>query len=169
MSSAPLPPAAYYATLPRSIASAGVILHDPDGRILLVQPAYRCDTWEIPGGALDEGEFPWQAAAREVNEELGLDLRPGRLLAVDWMPPQPDGRPMLANFLFDGGAITEDEGRQRLRLPAGELAGWRLAAPGEWRELLVPHMLRRLTACAAALDSGTTAYLHHGRHPADQT
>jgi 8-oxo-dGTP pyrophosphatase MutT (NUDIX family) len=169
MSSAQLPPAAYYASLPKSITGAGVILHDPDGRVLLVEPVYRKDTWEIPGGGLEEGEYPWDAAAREVKEELGITLAPGRLLVVDWVPPQPDGRPALSNFLFDGGTITEQQARAQLLLPPEELAGWRLAAADEWPQLLAPHMVRRVQACVEALATGSTAYLHHGWPPADRT
>jgi len=86
MSRAPLPPAQYYASLPKQIAGAGAILHDGLERILLVRPSYRQDTWEIPGGGMEAGEYPWQTARREVKEELGLDLAPGRLLVVDWVP-----------------------------------------------------------------------------------
>jgi 8-oxo-dGTP pyrophosphatase MutT (NUDIX family) len=164
--SSTLPPAAYYATLPKSITGAGVILHDPDGRVLLVEPAYRADkTWEIPGGGLEGGEYPWDAAAREVKEELGLTLSPGRLLVVDWVPPQPDGRPALSNFLFDGGTITEQQAHAQLLLPPEELTSWRLATADEWPQLLAPHMLRRVQACVEALATGSTAYLHHGWPP----
>ena len=86
-----LPPREYYATLPKHIAGAGAIFRDADGGILLVKPSYR-ETWEIPGGGLEHGEDPWAAAVREVKEEIGLELRPGRLLVVDWVPPQEDGR-----------------------------------------------------------------------------
>ena len=37
-----------------------------------------------------------------------------------------------------------------------------MAAPGQWENLLAPHMARRVRACAAALDDGTTAYLQYG-------
>jgi 8-oxo-dGTP pyrophosphatase MutT (NUDIX family) len=168
MSPGPLPPAQYYASLPRNIAGAGVILHDTHGHVLLVRPSYRDDTWEIPGGALEDGEYPWDAACREVKEELGIDVRPGRLLAVDWVPAQPDGRPALANFLFDGGLVDRDTAARQLHLQAGELAEWRLTAPGEWDTLLAPHMARRVRACTDALATGVTAYLHHGRRPTDQ-
>jgi 8-oxo-dGTP pyrophosphatase MutT (NUDIX family) len=166
MSPAPLPPAEYYATLPRHIAGAGAILHDPAGRILLVQPSYRDDTWEIPGGGLDAGEDPRQAVAREVREELGRDCVPGRLLVIDWVPEQPDGRPPLANYLFDGGLITQDEASTKLCPDPGEIAGWRLAAPAEWDTLLAGHLARRVHACSRALTEGRTLYLHHGFDPA---
>ncbi|MFF2331164.1 MULTISPECIES: NUDIX domain-containing protein [unclassified Streptomyces] len=162
MSTAHLPPAQYYASLPKHIAGAGAIFHDADGRILLVQPSYRTDTWEIPGGGLDMGEDPLQTVRREVKEEFGIDLTPGRLLAVDWVPEQADGRPPLANYLFDGGPITESQARARIHLNTDELTAWQLAIPDQWDTLLVPHMARRLHACSRALNQGMTVYLHHG-------
>jgi 8-oxo-dGTP pyrophosphatase MutT (NUDIX family) len=155
-----LPPREYYASLPRHIAGAGAIFHGIDGKVLLVKPSYR-DTWEIPGGGLEHGEYPFQAAAREVKEETGLDLRPGRLLAVDWMPPQQDGRPALINLLFDGGTL-DTRVPPEVRLQDGELTAWTMAAPCEWDGLLAPHMARRIRACTAALAAGTTAYLQNG-------
>ena len=155
-----VPPLEYYASLPKHIAGAGAIFHDADGKVLLVKPSYR-DTWEIPGGGLEHGEYPFQAAGREIKEETGLELRPGRLLAVDWVPPQDDGRPALANLLFDGGRLDSGPDRE-IRLQDDELTGWTLAAPPEWDSLLAPHMARRVRACARALAAGTTAYLQHG-------
>ncbi|MEV0495434.1 NUDIX hydrolase [Streptomyces atratus] len=158
MSPTHLSPAEYDASLPRHIAGAGAIIHDIAGRILLVRPSYGDGTWEIPGGALDTGENPLQAVRREVREELGIDLPPGRLLAVDRVPEQADGRPPLANYLFDGGLVTEDETQTRIRLGHDELTAWQLATPDQWDTLLAPHMARRLHACSRALTEGTTVY-----------
>ncbi|HSG90407.1 MAG TPA: CoA pyrophosphatase [Pseudomonadales bacterium] len=36
--------------------------------------------WALPGGRLDAGEDPEQAALRELHEEVGLDLAPERIL-----------------------------------------------------------------------------------------
>jgi 8-oxo-dGTP pyrophosphatase MutT (NUDIX family) len=166
MSPAPLPPPEYYATLPKHIAGAGAIIHDPAGRILLVKPSYRDDTWEIPGGGLEAGEDPLRAVVREVKEELGRDHATGRLLVIDWVPAQPDGRPPLVNFVFDGGLITQDEADTQLYLDPNELTDWHLATPAEWDTLLLPRMARRLHACSRALTEGSALYLQNGFDPA---
>jgi 8-oxo-dGTP pyrophosphatase MutT (NUDIX family) len=49
------------------------------------EPVYKTD-WEIPGGAVEADESPRTTAIREIEEELGLVVAPGRLLVVDWVP-----------------------------------------------------------------------------------
>ena len=54
--------------------AAGLALVSPDRRVLLVQrPLFDTDPlrWDIPGGHLEPGENPYQAAVREAQEELG--------------------------------------------------------------------------------------------------
>jgi len=54
------------------------------GKLLLVlrlrQP--EADHWGLPGGKVDWGEPIRAAAAREIHEELGLTITPGRLLCM---------------------------------------------------------------------------------------
>ena len=65
----------------RAYAAAGVLFSDNAHRILLVQPTYK-DHWDIPGGYVETGETPVQAAAREVREELGIEAAVGPLLVA---------------------------------------------------------------------------------------
>jgi 8-oxo-dGTP diphosphatase len=44
-----------------------------DDRILLVFDRFR-QSWELPGGRIDPGETPRQAAVRELREETGLQI-----------------------------------------------------------------------------------------------
>jgi 8-oxo-dGTP pyrophosphatase MutT (NUDIX family) len=60
--------------------AAGVVL-DADGRVLLGR---RSDTgnWGLPGGIIDPGEEPADAAVREIHEETGVIAIPEALVAV---------------------------------------------------------------------------------------
>ncbi len=71
--------------LPRKRAISQMLVRDPDDRVLLCQLTYKHD-WDLPGGVVEVGESPRLAAAREVEEELGLSLEPGPLLLTDWLP-----------------------------------------------------------------------------------
>ena len=50
-----------------------LVVLDAEGGTLLGLNRWR-GVWELPGGLLEEGETPRQAAARELLEETGVDL-----------------------------------------------------------------------------------------------
>lgn len=66
------------------VICAGAVVRDATGRLLLVRrgrpPAQ--GSWTLPGGRVEPGESPSEAAVREVREETGLDVRVVRLLAT---------------------------------------------------------------------------------------
>lgn len=67
------------------IEVAGAIVFRDDGAVLLVQRgrAPSAGTWSLPGGRIERGETPEQAAVREVREETGLVVdRPWHLEIV---------------------------------------------------------------------------------------
>jgi len=49
-----------------------------DGKVLLIQNSYRRFR-SLPGGYVRSGEDPRVASARELREELGIELRPEQL------------------------------------------------------------------------------------------
>jgi mutator protein MutT len=60
---------------PRFTVTAGAIVIDEDGRVLLLNHRFRGGSgWGIPGGFLESGEQPEQALRREMREEVGLEL-----------------------------------------------------------------------------------------------
>jgi len=57
------------------------ILRDPEGRVLVTESTGRKGTFmNFPGGGIMLGESPLQALQREMEEEVGLHIRPLRLL-----------------------------------------------------------------------------------------
>ena len=52
-----------------------------DGRVLLIRNSYR-QLLSFPGGGVRSNELPAEAAARELHEEVGIDVRPGELTFV---------------------------------------------------------------------------------------
>jgi predicted NUDIX family NTP pyrophosphohydrolase len=60
----------------RPRVAAGVLFLDENEHILLVVPSYK-DYLDIPGGYVEPGESPRNAARREVREELGSSFLSG--------------------------------------------------------------------------------------------
>ena len=156
--------AAFYRELPAKRVGAGALITDPRGRVLLVRPTYK-ESWEIPGGMVEPGESPHDAASREVGEELGVDRPIGRLLCVDWVPPRAPKTDGLM-FVFDGGTVDRRQERA-IALPQGELSEFRFVDPRRLEEHVEPRIARRFRASLDARDRGTTLYLVDGREPGD--
>lgn len=65
---------------PLMLTSAAVVVMDRDR--LLVGRHRNGDAWVIPGGAIDPGETPAEAAIRETLEETGLEIEITGLVGV---------------------------------------------------------------------------------------
>lgn len=132
---------------------------DAADRVLLVEPTYK-DHWEVPGGVVEADESPLTAVVREVEEELGLRMRIGRLLVVDWVPAgryPSDGIMMI----YDGGVLSAGQ-TAAIVLPSDELRSWAWCDDTEIAARLPDTMVRRVTAARKVRAEGGFAYLENG-------
>jgi len=67
--------AGVWLTQPRFAVTAGAVVSDESGRVLLLKHVLRKGSgWGVPGGFLTAGEQPEEAVRRELREETGLEL-----------------------------------------------------------------------------------------------
>jgi ADP-ribose pyrophosphatase YjhB (NUDIX family) len=71
--------------MPKFSISAFVIIFDKKDRVLL---SHRrdLDIWNLPGGGVENGEMPNEAAIRETREETGLHIKIVDLVGVYGKP-----------------------------------------------------------------------------------
>jgi 8-oxo-dGTP diphosphatase len=144
--------------IPRIPASAGALIRDKAGRLLILKPNYK-KGWSLPGGQVDEnGESPWDACRRETLEECGLEVKRARLVCVDFLHARPK-RPGGVRFLFDCGMFSEHE-LGSIRLQEAEIEDYRLAEMAQALTLLSGPLRRRVSAAAGA---DRCLYLEDGR------
>jgi 8-oxo-dGTP pyrophosphatase MutT (NUDIX family) len=145
--------------LPRKRAISQMLIRDRDERVLLCQLTYKQD-WDLPGGVVEVGESPQLAVAREVEEELGLQIEPGPLLLTDWLPPWSGWDDALC-LVFDGGAhdaaITDAIVRQTREIRDAEFC-----TPEQVRERCADFTARRVASALANLGSPGPAYTESG-------
>jgi 8-oxo-dGTP diphosphatase len=73
-------------------------LLDGEGRILLQQRApgrVMAGLWEFPGGKVEMGEQPEDALARELAEELGIEIDPADFTPACFASAEAPGRHMI--------------------------------------------------------------------------
>lgn len=61
----------FFDKLPKRVSSAALALVDSTDNVLIVKANYK-EHWTFPGGIIDPGETPRQAAIRETIEEVGV-------------------------------------------------------------------------------------------------
>ncbi|MFP3870267.1 MAG: NUDIX hydrolase [Syntrophobacteria bacterium] len=87
----------------RPILGVGAAVFE-GGRVVLVRrgrpPGY--GKWSLPGGVIELGETVQEAIVREVEEEVGLKVEVGELVAVvDWIFLDTKGRVQFHYVLLD--------------------------------------------------------------------
>jgi 8-oxo-dGTP diphosphatase len=146
-----------HSEVPQLPASAGALIFDGSGELLILKTTYK-KGWSLPGGQIEPGESPWEACRRETFEECGLRVERGRLACVDFLRPRPDRLGGL-RLLFDCGRLPQDQ-LAAIDLQLDEVEQHRFAPPAEAVELLTGPVGRRV---AATLGATRCVYLEDGR------
>lgn len=125
---------------------SAVVLADQDDRVLLVRKR-GTEGWMNPGGKPEPGESPVACAVREVSEELGIVLDPGKL--------QPLGRLSALAANEPGQTVVADvfvwpEALRVTPAVAAEIAASRWVTPADLDDpklapLFVEQIVPRLT------------------------
>jgi len=147
----------FFASLPRKRLAAGALITDSGGRVLLVQPTYK-ESWEVPGGIVEGMETASAGCARELREELGLELAVGRLLVIEH---QTDGgiKGDSLMFVYDGGSLSDIT---QIRLDREELKDCRFVQREDLAALTTAKLARRLGHAIDARAEGILIELENG-------
>jgi len=122
--------------VPDGFTHARVLCLDDKGRLLLMKwrdPFDGHDTWEPPGGGIEEGETPRQAAERELREEAGIVAAVSeasvRVRRDDWWKGERRNREEPFFLAEAGGAAVAPD------MPTADetdsLVEWRYVAPDD--------------------------------------
>ena len=68
---------------PRFAVTAGAVITDARGQVLLLKHRFRPGTgWGMPGGFMEKGEQPEAALRRELREEIGIEVEKLKVLTT---------------------------------------------------------------------------------------
>ncbi|MEV0536334.1 NUDIX domain-containing protein [Kitasatospora sp. NPDC050463] len=160
-------------TIARPVTYASFLVTDPAGRILGMRSATDPAVWNFPGGTVENGESPFDAATREACEELGLDLAAEnpqllrrRLVAVIHTQADADYPVPVVGHVFDGGTLTAAQ-QARFRLDPTEHTEHRFETAHDWRHHMDLGHYQRLRQVLRAHRCGRALYLERPACPGD--
>jgi 8-oxo-dGTP pyrophosphatase MutT (NUDIX family) len=79
-----------------TVSVKGVVLA-PDNKVVLLLNERK--EWELPGGQIEPGESSAQCLAREIQEELNIEVRVGRLIDTYLFEVIPRRHVFIATYL----------------------------------------------------------------------
>jgi len=143
-------------TMPGHVTGSGIVT---DGERLLVIHHVRLDRWLQPGGHLDPGETPLQAALRETLEETGAraaaapwHLRTGLPVDIDaHVIPASQKRGEAEHIHFDYRFVLRADPAAEAVVNEAEVSAMRWVTASEAKGLALPADLWRALHRAAEL------------------
>jgi ADP-ribose pyrophosphatase YjhB (NUDIX family) len=131
---------------PTHCVGAVVAVFDDDGRVLLVEHVFRTDyPWGLPGGWVSRGEAPAAAVAREVWEELRLEIEVRELICAERVPAT-----RMANHPSHIGLAYYARLRGGTGVSSAEVLSLRWADPAQIDVEMAPFQRSAVNAARAA-------------------
>lgn len=142
----------YYQNLRKSIGdglllmpAVAAVIHDKEGRLLL--QGKHDGTWSLPAGAIEPGETPEDAVAREVLEETGLRCTDSKVIRVlggeEFRHVYPNGDAVEYVIVLFRCEVAEERGE----IPdTGETASIRYFSREDFPGLQLPYEVEWLYA-----------------------
>jgi len=91
------------------VPCVGGVIQDAAGRLVLIKRRNEpgAGLWSLPGGRIEAGETDEQALVREILEETGLSVTPGRLLGSVQRPARDGAVADIRDYLavVTGGSL----------------------------------------------------------------
>ena len=149
---------AFYESLPKKRMGSGCLILNEALEILLVKPTYK-DSWEIPGGIVEDDESPRQCCQREVLEELSLAIEPTSLLLVDYNPGSEKKTESLM-FVFGVTPLSANQ-IQTVSLNENEHSDYAFFKVSQLPEEMTESLRRRVKRAFGLYKTCKTAYFEN--------
>ncbi|BAJ51493.1 conserved hypothetical protein [Candidatus Caldarchaeum subterraneum] len=122
--------------------TVGAFIIDDSGKLLLVVSPKWGYLYSIPGGHVDHGEKIFQAVVREAWEEVGLKVKPVRVIAVQEVINPRHFKSRRRHFVFVD--VLCKALNDRVLVDGEEIVGYIWKEPGHAFELPMESYTRRL-------------------------
>lgn len=105
----------------RPVATVGALIHDGEGKVLMIQTHKWSDKWGIPGGKIERGEASEAALIREIGEETALEISNIQFVMVQDCIDSPEffqrAHFLLLNYIAEASShdVVLNEEAERFR------------------------------------------------------
>jgi 8-oxo-dGTP pyrophosphatase MutT (NUDIX family) len=107
----------------KRVSSAALILETEQGQVIVEKAKYK-PYWTFPGGIIDAGETPKQAAVRETFEEIGLKIDPSE---VSFVAIATRSSKIAETYQFIFHATVNSDITDNIVLQGSEIEAWDVA------------------------------------------
>ena len=136
--------------VPKHIVATSAVITNDKGEILLVKTYWRSDSWEIPGGQLEEGEAMEAGVRREVLEESGIEIALDGLTGV-----YKNLEKNIINLVFRGHVVG---GELRTSEETKEVGFFPLTTENLEQWVTRPHWQQRIRDALTATPIAVNSY-----------